>query len=222
MTSFEFWPKFWRVSAKRTNEQHVSMANEITLCLYDANFSNMSLWRRDELHKLNSLTVWRSNFRFDDPAIRRSDNPAIRRSRSGNPTIRRSRSDDPAIRRSRSVDLTSIRRSRSDDPIRRSDLNPTIRQSRSDDHDLTTTIRRSDDFLLAVIFCSRRLSARCDFLLAATFCSRRFSASLPARGEFRRVIFKALSSASFPARGNRRIRPSFLQNFLKGTQAFPA
>ncbi len=166
MTSFG--QKLWRVSAKN----------------YD-NLNYMSLWRRDELNKLNSLTVWRSDFRSDS----RSDDL--------DPTIWQSQSDDlnPTI---------SIRRSQSDDldpTIRSDDLDPTIRWSRSDDPTYFNSPRWCSSAN------SRRISARGEPPLFA-----RGEPPLSARGDrwsaigdrqfFCQVFFKIFSKALKPSRLN--------------------
>jgi hypothetical protein len=162
--------------------------------LYDANFSNMSLWRatlRWATAKMKQMTWWLTNWRRRlqqvnkmkqsySLTIRRSGDPTIRpRSDNLDPTIR-PRSDDLtsiwgldptiSIRRSRSDDLDptiSIRRS-GDPTIRRSD-DPTISIRRSDDLDplIWLSLRRSDDPILTST--EGRRSASLLFLLAAIF-----------------------------------------------------
>jgi len=143
--------------------KHISMVN-------DAELTKWRLWARQKFRRVNDdatinkwrdeLTNWNSLTVMIRWSIRRSD------FRSDDPAIRRSRSDDLdpsiwlSIRRSGDLDPTSIRRSGDLDPtsIRRSgDLDPTSIR-RSDNLD-PTSIRRSDvrDFchLMSAIFSSK-------------------------------------------------------------------
>ncbi len=162
---------------------------DLSLCLYgvaEAYISMtsrklMSLWRRDELNKLNRLTVWWSDSWSDDLAIRRS----------GDPTIRRSDDLDPTIRQSDDLDLTiSIR---PDDPT-------SIQWS----DDLTLDVAATFCLPLAASLLSRR-SARVGTMMTwrvniDDLTNWRRSASLLAHGEPPPSRLVSLVSCSLSAR----------------------
>ncbi len=160
-TNDYFRPKiFWRVSANIFDEFWPTFLTSFGL-------NYMSLWWRDELNKLNSLTVWRSDFRSADPtiSIRWSGNPTIRR--SNHPAIQQSDDLDPTIRQS---DLGLSACDNCDAKISSSAKFEKMGTSYIFLRSARVGARRPGDFLLAAtFFCLRRLSACGDFLLAAKF-----------------------------------------------------